>query len=442
MSKEIRIIVALILLVLGIIVFLNNGVQYNFYVLLLSYAIITLSVFQVFSKKSLPFSLHKITNLFFFFFIGLAPVLQFKKDIFFMGENGKLTDFDFIYGNIIFLSILVIYNGLYNFFNVKKNTRSPKKKELKFYTETFSNRLIFTVSLLSVIALLWYFDFNFESIFSRKKFKLQSQYHNKSILSISNVVRGVPLLMFFFFKINGKKNIVLEVVLLLFIVFCNFPTGVARYKVAVTFLPLFLVYFKPLLKKEYFTFFFICNFLIVFPYLHHFRYNNKIFVNPLDMKMFTDLHFDSYQNSLNIIVNNIITYGEHLKGVLFFYIPNQFWPTKPSGSGSVLANNLNYDGFSNVAVSFFGEGFLNFGYIGILMFIVVLAKLNSYFDCRFWMQEKSESYFTIIYLLMIPFEFFILRGSLKAPFANFCGYVFFTVIAYILFRKFSLNKRV
>ncbi|WP_425596314.1 hypothetical protein [Olleya namhaensis] len=160
------------------------------------------------------------------------------------------------------------------------------------------------------------------------------------------------------------------------------------------------------------------------------------------MKMFTDLHFDSYQNSLNIIVNNIITYGEHLKGVLFFYIPNQFWPTKPSGSGSVLANNLNYDGFSNVAVSFFGEGFLNFGYIGILMFIVVLAKLNSYFDCRFWMQEKSESYFTIIYLLMIPFEFFILRGSLKAPFANFCGYVFFTVIAYILFRKFSLNKRV
>lgn len=440
MPNKTKIVVTFILLLLGFIVFANNGVRYNIYVLLLSYAILTLSTFQVFSNKGLPFSLHKITNLFFFFFIGLAPVLQFKKDVFFMGVNGRLSDKDFIFGNIIFLSILVVYTFFYRFFIKGKDKGLPIKNKFKLYSGDYSNKLIFSISLLSVIALFLFFDFNFEAIFSRKNFKIQSEQHNKSILSIINVFRCVPLLMLLFYKFKGKKNLALELTLLALIIVSNFPIGIPRYKVAVIFLPLCLVYFKPFFKKEYFTYFFIAGFMVVFPYLHHFRYNSKILVNPLDMNMFTGLHFDSYQNSLNIITNNIITYGEQLKGAVLFFIPKQVWVNKPIGSSYVLANTLEYDGFSNVAIGFFAEGFINFGFLGILLFVLILAKLNAYLDARFWMSVKSKSYFTVLYLIALPFEFFILRGSLKAPFANLCGCLFFTVIVYLLLRKVARTK--
>lgn len=81
----------------------------------------------------------------------------------------------------------------------------------------------------------------------------------------------------------------------------------------------------------------------------------------MNFNIFTELHFDSYQNSLNIIINNLITYGEQLLPVLFFYVPASIWINKPKGSSYLLADKLNYSGFSNVAIGFFGEGYINLG---------------------------------------------------------------------------------
>ncbi|WP_452221571.1 hypothetical protein [Lacinutrix salivirga] len=442
MSKKIKIIVALILLALGFIVFLDNGVRYNFYVLLLNYTIIVFTTYQIFSSKSLPFSLHKITNLFFLFFIGISPALQYKKDVFFMGEKSHLTTTNFIFGNLIFLATLILYTLLYYYFSNKSSYKNngALMTAFKTCTSTFKNSHIFTISILSILVVFGYFEFNLEAVFSRKVLWLEIDNYSTPMVAIFNVIRGVPLIMLLYFKLNGKKNTTLEVVLLILIVISNFPTGISRYRVAATFLPLCLIYIKPFLRKNYFTAFFIISFLVVFPYLHHFRYNDDLFVNPFNFNMFTELDFDSYQNSLNIIVNDIITNGQQFLGTIFFYIPSVYWESKPIGSSYVLANALEYDGFSNVAIGFFAEGYINFGYIGIALFTILLAKINSYCDMRFWFNTQKESYFTIIYLFLIPFEFLILRGSLRASFANLCGYLFFTLLLFFILRKTSKIK--
>lgn len=437
-----KIIVGLVLLALGIIVFSDNGIQYNIYVLALNFIIIVITVSQIFSKSTKPFSLHNITNLFFLFFIGISPALQYKKDVFFMGERSHLTTTNFIFGNLIFLASLILYTLLYHYFNNKSSYKNngALMAAFKTYSGAFKNSHIITLSILSILIVFSYFEFNLEAVFSRKVLWLEIENYSTPMVAIFNVIRGIPLIMLLYFKLNGKKNTTIEVTLLLLIVISNFPTGISRYRVAATFLPLCLIYIKPFLKKNYFTAFFVISFLVVFPYLHHFRYNDDLFVNPFNFNMFTELDFDSYQNSLNIMVNNIVTNGQQLLGTIFFYIPSVYWESKPIGSSYVLANSLEYDGFSNVAIGFFAEGYINFGYIGIVLFTILLAKINSYCDMRFWFKFQNQSYFTIIYLFLIPFEFLILRGSLRAPISNLCGYLFFTLLLFFILRKTSKIK--
>ena len=376
-----------------------------------------------------------------FFFIGLAPALQFKQDVHFMGVNGDLSTSNFLYGNLIFLGILILYSLLYKYFNKGKDSdKEMIVKSLNFYSNTISNKTILFYSILATITLFVYFDFNIEAIFHRKILLLKTEDYSKSLMAIFNVVRGIPLILFIFYKLYGTKNLYLEVVLICLLVICNFPTGISRYRVAVTYLPLFIIYVKPFFKKHYFTVFFTFCLLIVFPYLHHFRYNSKLIINPLNFDMFLDLHFDSYQNSLNVIMNKIVTFGDQLLGVLFFWIPKVIWENKPIGSSYVLAKKLEYDGFSNVAIGYFAEGYINFGYFGIVLFVIILAKINSYCDYRFWFRKNNSGYFIIIYLFLIPFEFFILRGSLRSSIANLCGYLFFTIILYIITKSKPLNK--
>ncbi|NNK82455.1 MAG: hypothetical protein HKO92_04980 [Flavobacteriaceae bacterium] len=358
-----------------------------------------------------------------------------------MGVNGELSTLEFLYGNCLFLGIIILYNISYHYLN---RTRFKDKKlninPFRLDDKNINNRVILSFSLLCTFIFFIYFDFNLEVVFHRKVFLNESQSFSKPVIAIINVFRGAPLILFLYYKLNGLKNAYLEIALIFLIVICNFPTGISRYRVAVTYLPLFLIYIKPFLKKYNFSSFFIICFLIVFPYLHHFRFNSNVLVNPVNFGMFLDLHFDSYQNSVNIIMNKIITYGDQLIGVLFFWIPRAIWESKPIGSSYLLANNLEYQGFSNVAIGFFAEGYINFGIIGIIIFVLLLALVNSWLDFKFWFRNNLKSYFIISYLLLIPFEFLILRGSLRSSFANLCGYLFFTYFFYILL-KIKLLRR-
>ncbi|TCK67796.1 oligosaccharide repeat unit polymerase [Winogradskyella wandonensis] len=434
-----KILFVAILVFLSYVVFNNNGIRYNLSYLFTSFLIIVVSLVGIFSSKSRPFSLNIMFHLFNLFFIGIAPAIQFKEDITFMGIENKLSDSDYLAGNILFLIAILTYVLIYHIKAKKYYTQNIIVSQLKPNPQKDYGKLVLIASILILIIIYWSFNFNIKFFLSREMLINGQSNFSSHVFMIINQLRILPLVFFLFYKFSGKKIFKIEISLLVIILLLNFPTAIPRYSLGVIYLPILLVYFRIFYRKYIFSIVFIISFLTVFPYLHHFRYNTKLLPeNVFQLNMFKEAHFDSYQNSVQAITNSVNTGGEQLFCTIFFFVPRSIWEDKCTGSGHLLASKLNYDGFSNVAISFLGEGYINFGYIGMGVFLIFLALSFSYLDSRFW-YFKNTSLFKIIYLVSIPFVFYILRGGLLSSYAYYISFVFL-IFTVSLFLKIYFNK--
>jgi len=147
---------------------------------------------------------------------------------------------------------------------------------------------------------------------------------------------------------------------------------------------------------------------------------------------FLKADYDSFHNFIYVIKNNIITYGNQLLGVIFFFVPRSYWPNKPIGSGAQIAMENEFL-FSNISMNYFAEGYINYGIIGISIFTIVIAKMNKILDVYHW--KVQNSYFTAMYLFIIGMEFFILRGDLLSSIAYTTGIILSTLFIMVILKK-------
>jgi len=161
--------------------------------------------------------------------------------------------------------------------------------------------------------------------------------------------------------------------------------------------------------------------VFVFPFLEQFRYFSgwdSITFSP-NPNFFRQAHFDAYENMLSAIEAEFVTYGYQLLGVLLFFVPRAFWQDKPVGSGYQLAENLGYR-FNNISMPFLGEGYVNFGIIGFVLFSISagfsMARLDKAFS-GILSAKRVYSYEASIYLYLIGALFFFLRGDLLSSFS-------------------------
>jgi oligosaccharide repeat unit polymerase len=220
-----------------------------------------------------------------------------------------------------------------------------------------------------------------------------------------------------------RKSLVVQLILFLIVLFSNAPTGMPRFQVAAFYIPLLIVYFGFLKKNINYALFIIMGVLFLFPLLNQFRYMSDSY--DLELKLNTDMFakedFDSYQNALVVIKTNEITYGRQLLGAALFFVPRSLWKNKPVGSGNYLAEKNNYE-WSNIGLSYFGEGFINLGYFGVVLFSLALSYVSAKLDCLYWNFENNTSlFFDVFYLLMLGILFFLLRGDLLNTFAYAVG---------------------
>ncbi|MBS5037215.1 MAG: O-antigen polysaccharide polymerase Wzy [Fusobacterium sp.] len=90
-------------------------------------------------------------------------------------------------------------------------------------------------------------------------------------------------------------------------------------------------------------------------------------------------------------------------------------------------------------MNYFGEGYINFGYIGIVLFIIFIAYINARFDKLYW-NYREKNYFVVFYLIMLSMEIFILRGDLMSSFAYLIdSFLSGIVICYIIL-SYKNNK--
>lgn len=183
-------------------------------------------------------------------------------------------------------------------------------------------------------------------------------------------------------------------------------------------------------------------YVLVFPFLDAFRYSldDQIYINIDNFhslllgNLVNNGDYDSFQQILNTInyVNKLdIEWGRQLLGAAFFWIPRAIWINKPKESGELVAENAGYD-FTFLSSPLWAEGYINFGIVGVILFLYIWGRIVGVLSIRY-LHVKSGALF-IFCIVLIPYQFFLLRGSLLS------AILILSPAAFLLFAMFLMSK--
>lgn len=180
----------------------------------------------------------------------------------------------------------------------------------------------------------------------------------------------------------------------------------------------FTTCFSNLKKSINITLFLILSIVLIFPFLNQFRYfsfENEIKLIP-DLSFFNQGHFDAYQNLVEVLKTDFITFGYQLFGVLLFFIPRSIWQDKPTGSGYQLAIDNDYS-FTNISMPFVAEGYVNFGFFGVILFAFVIAFVMKKIDTSYLGNSQNVDFNYCKGIFYCAAIFFMLRGDLMSSYS-------------------------
>lgn len=430
--------VYLFIILSALLMFSVTGGDFSITVFTSSLFIQFFSLFFIFSNQKQPFSLNKIFYLFCFFFFGIAPYLQFATNTSINGAR-ILNNNEFLFMNLLIIIILLIYQLVYIFYFNNKIPSLLSKTSEKFHLREKLTAIqgikLLLLSFSAFFIVLYIRNFNILGMLLRGAGEIGGMSMTQSTsLIISRVVQPIPMMCLLYFLFSKAKNIFLMTLLVVLTVITNSPFSMSRFMTAALYIPLLLTLSGFIRKKNVFSLVFIGGLLIVFPFLNQFRnYSSDLGLTVgIDLSMFTTGHFDSFYNFALIVLEDIVTWGKQLLGVIFFWVPRGIWPSKPIGSGSFLAE-LGLIVFPNASANYFAEGYINFGFMGILLFIIFLAYLTAKLDKLYWevLVDQNKNYFKVIYYVVLGMLFLLLRGDLMAGFA----YILSLVLSIFIVKK-------
>lgn len=421
------------------------GIPENDLFFITNLLIIIISFFGMFNNQSQTYSLFKVSFIFIFIFFGIIPLLneisgniiygQFISDGAFI-KGDEFDIYDKIEANLIILfSILFFILGgkvKINFFDRLLNYLPEIKKLNYFYYILF-------LFLCFLIFYKWNFDLN--SLLYRGvggNIERQAIYTSAMDYQLyGRVIRPmlVMLLVIFIYDYNKKKqylsynqklnSLVVFIFLILLTVLLTFPSGLERSQVAIFYIPLLIIFTKIWEKPLMMQSTLLGGIFIVFPFLDKFRYFGGFedFNFKIDYGFLKAGHFDGYQNFVRVLELDLITSGRQLLGALLFFVPRSLWETKPIGSGTFLSEILNLE-YYNIAMPFIGEGYINYGVVGSILFMFLFGILLGNLDRVAWKLKKSNDshIFTFYYYFLFGWVFYILRGDLINAFAVLVGF--------------------
>lgn len=384
-----------------------------------------------------PFSLCKIVNIFFLVFFVLSNMLQYENNAIVTSLFVSLTETDYISFQFLVLLLILSYNTIYIIY--RKRTNQEPNNDIYIYDyELLNVGFLKIVSIVSLSLTLVYYSSNISLLFFRgiQGVDLIESANEGNALSLifGKFIRPIPFVCYVLSKIWRCERMD-RIKLFILMSIAVFPTGLARNAIAMYWIPVMLLNFQIFYRKYLFVFAIIFAIFVLMPFFELFRYFSGNYSFSVNLDYLVSMNFDASQVFMTIFKNDIVTYGRQLLGVLFFFVPRSIWIDKPIGSGAFVADMQ--DVFGNISMPFFAEGYINFGYIGVFLFTVILALLTAYGDMSFWSSENQDkpSCARGIYLIMIGALLFILRGDLMSSTAYTVGTIFSFYVVYRLSRR-------
>ncbi len=407
------------------------------------FLIIAINAYQLTNTLSKGVTSVTVFWLFSYIFMGISPLVQYSTGIFPWG--GTYSE------NLIVKANFVVIIGYLAYIYGRKIAKPFRRRKIK----VFSLRRLYLFSVVSCFLSLYiaFFLIGVENVFSTRvglSVEVFSRYDKSVALLLTSGMRNPPFVFFLIFVamklFKGKlyvtkypiiENVIVFPLLVVTNIIVNNPFSQSRFGTGVIFLCLIILITSKLKFKTSIWFVppILAAFLFLFPIADIFRHNtlddilsghaNISFVNPV-VALAHDGDYDAYQQLLNTIVlveREGTTLGRQLLGTILFWFPRFFWPDKPIGSGQFVAEFARYR-WTNLSNPLWGEGYINFGMLGVATFFLFLGVLTKKLDLSytdilkdFWNNPRKVVSLPVVVIfqpILASYMFFILRGDLMS----------------------------
>jgi len=447
--------------------FKSNKVKEDlFYPVIISFFLIgfisLINLYQDLSKR--PFSLYAIFWIFNFFFFFLSPLSSYLLDRFPLTQGTFGIHYSASSIILIANSAIILWSTIFmiSYFTFHKEKSFLFKLLHKPLLKQIKNENIKIAIVLSIfIGVILVVSFGLKSFTTRGLFdeitkqKVQSR---PMLLIARQFLRTIPaitvgsLFLVSLRKIFKRKllwYLLVSILCIITLILSN-PLGAARSWVAAVYLGYFaILIFKKWVNGAVFLLTMLIGLLVVFSainigrrlYIEKSWGEQSLKFDPMGPKeLMTSGGFDAYENFCHTIeLSKIkgITHGKQLLGSMLFFIPRSIWSSKPVGSGAEVGNYLvqNYNlNYSNVSCPLIAEGYINFGFFGIILFAIVFGKIISLLDFLYYKIAKEKDYlalFKLLYPFLLGFFFFMLRGDLMSSFAYVIAFAFSFIVFFV-----------
>lgn len=421
------------------------------------------AVFYIFTLRSLSkysYSLELMFWIFMLYFMFFAPLVQYTRGSFPWGR----VDAQLVWqSNLLLLLFSLSFKcGTRLYKNKEKKDQKEKRHNLlSFITDPIESSTSFSVVLLliSICILLYTIRSKGLSGLIVTRGENTSLYSGESsslaLLTSSLVSAFLTFATAYAFCIMPKeqrlKHRPLVLMQMLCLLLCCFPTALSRNKMACIYMGLLLIMFRPLHKGARFYWFFTFALIFMFPFMELFRHSTFAeveimeFINSFSDRFFesyTEAHYDAFSMlgyAIRYTQVHGFSYGRQLLGSLLFFVPRSIWPTKPIGSGATIMESLHRE-FTNVSCPLVGEGYINFGIAGVVLFGLAVGYLVSWLDTRYWSSSNNNEQSRAAYVFLLPMFFFMLRGDLMSSWAYTMGYVAVAFMLHLVCRYLSFSR--
>ena len=419
--------------------FFNWGQRYDFTLMVLLVLIGILSLVGIFFQPSeRKVTLHTTFCFFYYFFFSLAPIIQYKDKCSFYFLRILETKL-YYHTTILLLVVLIFYEigyfGLFQYF--KKKAKLPLTiQQNKNQTPVW---IYYILSFGAFFFYLYLIKFNWSLLVFRPfTFDLKNN-TNLGLLgyAILWVVKFIPFVVLLKYKIRQDSVQKHAFGLLAILLVMSFPTSLSRGMAAILYLPIIVLFVPILYKKINYLKLYVFGVLLAFPLLENARdwYEGNF---TFTYQMFHYGHFDAFQNFTLLLDEKIITHGRQFLGSIFFFVQESQWHNRPDGSGHLLGETVGYS-YLNVAMPFFAEGYVNWGYLGILFFLIAIVLFNSKMDFLQTLQKKN-SWLQVVFFYFLGYEFYLLRGDLYSSVKLLSSFLL-SVLVVALFSLPIFNKK-
>ena len=426
-----------------------DGVRDSFAVEAVFVAIGLYAVLEILCDR-LPLSLNKMHWYFIFFFMSIAPLTHYLTG--YAPGRYPLSDNVIFGGQLVVLLWCVAYSMARR---VKGGHRAERRE--KEPTVISTPRWMAPAVLAISLAALAYMAIRLGGL-SSLLIRSEAWFDVEGPLDtvLGYLLRAIPILgcaiLFRGKRYSGATYSWLYIIALVpIIILLNYPVSLSRYWIGTVYIGLFVAMIpQNWLGIRRFDLAIILGICIIFPLMYDLKYfdvgtffETRIasFFGAYE-EAFNSVDFDAFTMLCRIMIyaeDYGFSFGRQLVSVVFFFVPRAILPIKgqPTGSMVTTAQGSSY---TNLSAPAMGEGYIDFGLIGVVLYAAVFAIAFRSLDRAFLGGghcASANTYRFLVSAFMLGFTVFLMRGALQPVFLRIMGFFLFLIFTYVCQRLVS-----